>query len=58
VVRYIDHALDVVLATAMQSKRGLIITASDEGAGPVHPAVPRSGNAEACGLFFTFMIFF
>jgi hypothetical protein len=57
-VRYIDHALDVVLATAMQSKRGLIITASDEGAGPVHPAVPRSGNAEACGLFFTFMIFF
>jgi len=33
----------------MQSKRGLFITASDEGAGPVHPAVPRSGeNAEAC----------
>ena len=50
----IERALDLVLATAMQSKRGLFVTASDEGAGPVLPAVPRSGeNAglHADGLF-------
>jgi serine/threonine protein kinase/sugar lactone lactonase YvrE len=50
----IERALDLVLATAMQSKRGLFVTASDEGAGPVLPAVPRSGEIaglHADGLF-------
>ena len=50
----VERALDAALAASMRSDLGLFVTSSDEGAGPVLPAVPRSGvyaGTHADGLF-------
>jgi len=50
----LERALDAVFAASMRSDLGLFVTANDEGAGPVFPAVPRVGvdtGTHADGLF-------